>query len=404
MAKKTYISIFAGCGGLSLGFKNSGLWQGLFAIEKNSDAFQTLNHNLISKGHYSWTDWLNRSHLNIDDVLNEHKKNLSALKGKIDLIAGGPPCQGFSTAGKRKEADSRNLMINSYIKFIKLVQPKAIFFENVKGFTQRFNAHKLKGDNYSEILIKKLSQSTPTCPGYRIKFQLVNFKDFGVPQNRTRFILIGIRKDIKEQSSIESFFDDLHNNREKFLEKKGLSTQTNLKSALSDLNIKKLIPSLDTPGFHSSIYGKATTNYQKYLRRNIESINPDSHRFAKHRDETIEKFSYILRNSLPGKNISEEIKAKFGLKKRNVTPLSEKGQAPTLTTLPDDYIHYKEPRILTVREYARIQSFDDCFEFKGKYTTGGKLRTSEVPRYTQIGNAIPPLFAEAVANELSALL
>lgn len=78
--------------------------------------------------------------------------------------------------------------------------------------------------------------------------------------------------------------------------------------------------------------------------------------------------------------------------------------APTITTLPDDYIHYCEPRIFTVREYARIQSFNDWFEFKGKYTTGGKLRTKEVPRYTQIGNAIPPLFGEQVGVTLNKLL
>ena len=69
-------------------------------------------------------------------------------------------------------------------------------------------------------------------------------------------------------------------------------------------------------------------------------------------------------------------------------------KSPTITTLPDDYIHYCEPRILTVREYARLQSFPDWFQFKGKYTTGGKVRTKEVPRYSQIGNAIPPLFGE----------
>lgn len=84
----------------------------------------------------------------------------------------------------------------------------------------------------------------------------------------------------------------------------------------------------------------------------------------------------------------------FNIKKHTIIPLDGPGKCPTITTLPDDYIHYCEPRILTVREYARIQSFPDDFEFKGKYTTGGKIRTQEVPRYSQIGNAIPPLFGE----------
>ncbi len=120
----------------------------------------------------------------------------------------------------------------------------------------------------------------------------------------------------------------------------------------------------------------------------------DSHRFAKHKPETVEKFQYILNNAQANKNIPDSIKEKYNLKKRTVVPLCGKLPTPTLTTLPDDYIHYSEPRILTVREYARIQSFPDSYEFKGKYTTGGDMRKSDVPRYTQIGNAIPPLFAE----------
>ena len=82
------------------------------------------------------------------------------------------------------------------------------------------------------------------------------------------------------------------------------------------------------------------------------------------------------------------------MKKSCIIPLDGDEKSPTLTTLPDDYIHYCDARILTVREYARIQSFDDWFEFRGKYTTGGLMRKKEVPRYSQIGNAIPPLFME----------
>jgi len=85
-------------------------------------------------------------------------------------------------------------------------------------------------------------------------------------------------------------------------------------------------------------------------------------------------------------------------------PMDGRKVSPTLTTLPDDYIHYCEPRILTVREYARLQSFDDWFEFRGKYTTGGKARCHEVPRYTQVGNAIPPLFGEQSGEVLKEIL
>jgi DNA (cytosine-5)-methyltransferase 1 len=106
--------------------------------------------------------------------------------------------------------------------------------------------------------------------------------------------------------------------------------------------------------------------------------------------------------------LSQTYKDKFGLKKRNIIPLDggENSDAicPVLTTLPDDYIHYSEPRILTVREYARIQSFPDYYEFKSKYTTGGDRRKTQVPRYTQLGNAFPPLFAELTGIVLAQIL
>ena len=109
-----------------------------------------------------------------------------------------------------------------------------------------------------------------------------------------------------------------------------------------------------------------------------------------------EQIKNILEETIDRRNfnISAEIQEKYNIKKRTVIPLNAIDKTPTITTLPDDYIHYQEARILTVREYARIQSFPDWYEFQGKYTTGGKLRKQEVPRYTQIGNAIPPLFSE----------
>src|SRR5271154_4591082 len=111
----TYIDLFAGCGGLSLGLHNAG-WKGLFAIEKNTDAFKTLKHNLIDKKkHFSWCDWLPQTNLEIDDVIKNYKSQLAALKGKVDMVAGGPPCQGFSMAGRRNESDTRNHLVKSYI-------------------------------------------------------------------------------------------------------------------------------------------------------------------------------------------------------------------------------------------------------------------------------------------------
>ena len=130
----------------------------------------------------------------------------------------------------------------------------------------------------------------------------------------------------------------------------------------------------------------------------------DSHRFPNHRNETVVKFRYIINNLPKGRNIVKDIKFKYRTKKSYVVLLDQDQPSPTLTSLPDDYIHYSEPRILTVREYARIQTFPDWFEFKGKYTTGNTLRRKEVPRYTQVGNAIPPLFAEQCGLVLKQML
>jgi len=405
MTKKlTYIDLFAGCGGLSLGLHQSG-WKGLFAIEKSPDAFKTLDYNLIqNKNHFEWPNWLPKSEHDINEVLLNYKDKLAKLKGKITMIAGGPPCQGFSMAGKRNEFDLRNDLINSYISFVKIVEPKIIFFENVKGFTMEFKKNKEKGIAYSSQVTQKLDEA-----GYYVKGQLVNFGDYGVPQKRTRFILVGIKKDLKNasQEKVASFFSTLEENKFAFLKEKGLTTTTNLQDAISDLFKKNgLEETPDSPSFQSGIYGKEKGNYQKLMRSGTENKIANSHRFPKHSTAIIDRFKVILKETTDRRNfnISKEIQEKYNIKKRTVIPLNGLDKTPTITTLPDDYIHYAEPRILTVREYARIQSFPDWYQFQGKYTTGGKLRTQEVPRYTQIGNAIPPLFSEQSGLILKQLL
>ena len=116
--KHTVIDLFAGCGGLSLGLYQAG-WHGLFAIEKNAFAFETLRHNLIeNKQHFDWPEWLPKTAHDINEVLEKYSDQLKALQGKVDLVAGGPPCQGFSMAGKRVADDIRNQLVFSYIQFI----------------------------------------------------------------------------------------------------------------------------------------------------------------------------------------------------------------------------------------------------------------------------------------------
>ena len=116
-----YIDLFAGCGGLSLGLQKAG-WTGLFAVEKNEDAFSTLKQNLIiNREHFQWPDWLPQTNLDINELLKDYEKELMGLRGHVQLLVGGPPCQGFSMAGKRTGNDVRNRLYNSYIKFVETV-------------------------------------------------------------------------------------------------------------------------------------------------------------------------------------------------------------------------------------------------------------------------------------------
>lgn len=392
--KHTVIDLFAGCGGLSLGLYLAG-WKGLFAIEKNAFAFETLKYNLIdNKKHFHWPDWLPQTEHDINEVLKKYPKQLKSLRGKVDLVAGGPPCQGFSMAGKRVEDDVRNQLVFSYIKFIELVKPKMILFENVKGFTYAFD--KKKNDNnetepYSHKVIRELGNL-----GYNVKPHVIDFSEYGVPQRRKRFILVGIRKEL---GSPNNFEDLLKANRDAFLKSKGLASKNTLQDAISDLlRSNGEVASPDRKGFYSGKYSKKKlTAYEKLMRGDYPKTHEiaDSHSFAKHKPEKMDCYKRLLAEyPQRGKRIDGKAREPWGIMQRGITVLDPNAVSPTITGHPDDYLHYCEPRIMTVRECARIQSFPDWYEIKKKYTTGGKMRKLEVPRYTQIGNAIPPLFAE----------
>jgi DNA (cytosine-5)-methyltransferase 1 len=393
--KFNYIDIFAGCGGLSLGLYNAG-WKGLFAIEKNPMAFNTLKHNLIdNKQHFEWPGWLPEGPHDIDEVLTKYKKELRALKGNVDLVAGGPPCQGFSFAGRRMEQDQRNQLVDSYTKFVGLVEPRIIFFENVRGFTSKFVRRSSEGKNYSDEVVGKLQSL-----GYNIEPRIIDFSNYGVPQTRKRFILVGV-----QDGDSKVFFHKLDDNKRFFLKKKGIPQTVTAKEAISDLErIHGEMASPDSKNFMAGHYGQIESNYQKLMRKSCKRQNPDSHRFVNHKNSTIGKFKFYLDTCPRNKNLTSQIKENLNLKKKCIIPLDPDQPSPTLTTLTDDYIHYCEPRVLTVREFARLQSFNDWFEFRDKYTTGGTLRVQEVPRYTQVGNAIPPMFVEQVGLTINAMI
>lgn len=412
----TFIDLFAGCGGLSLGLSQAG-WRGRFAIERAEDAFQTFRANFLSdtcKYKFDWPAWLQQSAHGIEDVLQNHKSEISKLNGQVDLIAGGPPCQGFSFAGRRSSSDPRNKLFQKYVEFVKLVRPCFLLLENVPGMqvAHKYGNGKNK-KNYYQKLIEELDAIDYAALG-----RVLDASDFGVPQRRSRLVVIGIDLRAFQRSILPDAMLDLYSLIEDIFsnsKREGQFQLDNLgghkvtaRSALSDLEVGKnnLNGTVEykvgdsRSGYRQVKYRGPKTKFQKSMHEGADELPMDSMRLANHRVETTARFKEILDVSegRRGVNLSPELRQKLGMLKHRVVPLDPNKQSPTLTTLPDDILHYCEPRILTVREYARLQSFPDWFVFRGKYTTGGAKRKSESPRYTQVGNAVPPLLGRALGR------
>ncbi|MEJ6399147.1 DNA cytosine methyltransferase [Yoonia sp. 208BN28-4] len=396
-----FIDLFAGCGGLSLGLSLSG-WKGVFAIEKNEDAFKTLIHNFQKKKSisFSWPEWLPKEAMSTSDLIDRYRIDLIGLRGTIDMICGGPPCQGFSFAGRRKVDDPRNQLKNEYLEIVDLVRPKFLMFENVKGFTARFQNS--SAPTHSEQVVKQLHDYH--WGGYKTFSKIINASVFGVPQPRPRFILIAVRADLlQEGETVDDPFETIESHASNFRDRKKLNGhEITVKEAISDLEValSGTIPSVDTKGFQQIVYNRSKgSTYQALMKAGVEkTTSANSLRLAKHRPQTIQRFQEILETCPKGKSLPKAFREKYNIRKQCFTPLHPDELSKTITTLPDDLLHYSEPRILTVRECARLQSFPDWFEFLGKYTTGGARRKLECPRYTQVGNAVPPLMAEALGQ------
>lgn len=395
----TSIDLFAGCGGLSLGLGAAG-FSTLFAVEAHADAFATYQHNLLDRRpeRHQWPDWLDRRAWLAEELVDKHHDELRELRGKVDLIAGGPPCQGFSLNGLRRPDDPRSQMVDVYLKYVHLVRPKLVLLENVVGFLSMKHS---TGGTYKEYVAATLERL-----GYDCWSDVLRAADFGVPQRRPRFILIAARKGIL--SGVNPF-ERLRVARKSFLSSRNLGPHpTSAWEALSDLEEGAeqlpLDPEWGARGYKAlQLQEVPKSSYQKLMRQNSRGQTTDL-RLARHSLANIQMKQEILDTCERGVCLRPDDRQRLGIKKRSTTVLDPQAPAPTISTLPDDLVHYSRPRSMTVREHARLQSFPDWFAFKGPYTTGGERRKTACPKYTQVGNAVPPVLAEALGETLLGLL
>ena len=344
MERKKIIDLFCGCGGFSRGFEDAGFEVAL-AIDNWNDAINTFNLN------HKKSVGVTR---NIYDFTNLEIKEF-AIKNNVVGIIGGPPCQGFSMVGKREENDERNTLYLQYVRFVEQIKPEFFVLENVKGLLT------LKKGFFKKDIVERFSNL-----GYNVTYKVLKACDYGVPQKRERVFFVGLRKDIFK----DKFFDY------PLPTKKIVSTY----DALSDL------PSLDNDELAAEYKTKPKNDYQKLMRRNSKTIK--NNEITNHSEQTKKIISMIP----DGGNI-QSLPEKY-YKVRNFNSAFKRMNSHEPSTTIDcghrNYFHYKESRIPTVRESARIQSFPDDFEFLGSKTS----------QYTQVGNAVPPLLSQAIAEAL----
>jgi DNA (cytosine-5)-methyltransferase 1 len=422
----TFVDLFAGCGGLSLGLLQAG-WRGVFAVEKQAEAFKTLKHNLVDslehnvgQAHFNWHEDINQEPCDIQSFVSHYRQVLQTLNGQIDLVAGGPPCQGFSFAGKRKKEDPRNTLFKHYIEIVRLLDPKLILIENVEGISIAHGGRNKKKPekSYYDIIKEELEDD------FEVRGELIRSIQFGIPQKRPRFFIIGVnRKYINRKNSSFNIQlgEWLRQQQATFMDCKNLpNREITVGDAILDLcagrerentlpwNSKLQNDYYEIGGrrFRAIKYKGPMPDcgYQQLMNKGMKQKQLNGLRLANHRPATSSRFRQIIalckKEKRQGVQITKKIREQFGMKKQMFTILNVNKPSHTITTLPDDLLHFDEPRILTARECARIQSFPDWFEFQGAYTTGGSRRALSCPRYTQIGNAVPPLLAEQLGNVL----
>lgn len=442
------IDLFCGAGGCSEGLIQAG-FHILFSSDISEMAEVTYRHRHEQLGLIQGENtWFERSDIRdlTGDLIRNRISNLRIFENQpypeIDLMIGGPSCQGFSRAGRRDRRDPRNLLFGQYVRVINEVGPKYIVLENVEGFmdmqfidyrglpTPEFPEGELypEGSTTPQILRNELSRI-----GYEtLDPQILNAADYGVPQRRNRVIFIGYRRGLREPAYPTPTTANGNN--------------LTLLDAIGDLIIDDQVRERHNPELSRYQRESRDGRTPSMITGNPIPIvgDPDNQELPAATEVVLERFS-LFREGESGSNLRKRVKEegidisekenlirlcseKLGMTRAKVIRMFRDGGASeeaidilltkknirqrwkanepsaTVVTIPDDYIHPYEDRTFSVREMARCQSFDDSFEFLGKRTTGGLKRRTEIPQCTQVGNAVPPLLAKAVAEEIMASL
>lgn len=411
----TCIDLFAGCGGLSLGLEQAGFHPLLFS-EINHAAAETYIANRPGM-----------DIIPIGDIYQLTDENLKLMQiawryrgiREVDLVCGGPPCQGYSGIGHRRTFTSlqkkdvpSNHLYQEMARVIRCVRPRMFLFENVRGLlNSKWSAEGRNGEVFRDVLAeyKKI-------PGYTVRWELVHAKDYGVPQSRPRVLIVGIREDlIPSWRQLELLEEELFEGpsavESGFLPAPVGGAPT-LEALLSDL--------VDPAYLGKSATEQYVCDPRNEVQRKLRT-RPDGRLLAKgdpltqqeytnHAPRIREKFAHMIANN--GEIPEEHQTKKFA---QRVFPRVWNGEGPNITacSLPEDYVHFSQPRSPTVREWARLQTFPDWYDFKGSRTTGGRRRAGDpdaglwerdVPRYTQIGNAVPVELARNLGEHFARIL
>lgn len=406
----TYIDLFSGCGGLSLGLGEAG-WSGIFAIEKDPMAYESFDKNLVAQDapyhHFKkWPQWLSRSSHSVEDILDDPQalENLQKMRGMVTLIAGGPPCQGFSVAGARNGSDPRNLLVFKQIKIVEMLRPKFCIIENVEGFERKFVSRPI---DKIDISVAEAALNEIKGLGYSVGKVTINAADYGVPQIRKRVILFAMDEEffgsINAAKILQAIMLDIGKEQRKEF-KLPTTRYVTVGEAISDLSGEDIVPDPEFPNYSTCRYLPPKSAYEKLMRRNVSTCElPSSHRFSKHSAKAIELYRLAIATQPPGR-LSKEFLYQNGCHSNKRFVLDVSKPCSTVTTAPEELIHFSHPRVVTLREMARIQSFPDDFRFFGRYTLNGPCRGIDVPRNAQIGNAIPPLVGRAIGLSLARIL